>query len=131
MIGLVRVAGSSPNLQVIIEPLAAAETPVEVRGDYRSELIRLDGAKVRVSGTRSATNQLTVADYTLEEIGGHVLLVGVLRASAETVSLQPASGAVVVLRAAPADLKAQVGAKVWVILDENGAVTGYGVIRER
>jgi hypothetical protein len=127
----VRVAGNTPNVQVIIEPLGAAEAPVEVRGDYRSELIRLDGAKVSVSGTRSAMNQLTVADYTLQEIGGHVPLVGVLQAGAQAVTLHPASGDVVILRAAPADLKAQIGAKVWVILDDNGAVTGYGVIRER
>jgi hypothetical protein len=131
VIGIVRVAGSTPNVQVIIEPLEAAEAPVEVRGDYRAELLRLDGARVRASGRRSAATQLTVADYTLQEIGGHVPLVGVLQASADAVTLQPAGGDVVVLRAAPADLKAQIGAKVWVILDENGAVAGYGVIRER
>ena len=126
--GLVRVTGSTPREQVIIEP-ADAE-PIEVRGELRVELLRLDGARVEASGTRRASGYLDVADYEILEIAGFRPVVGILTVNDDDLAVRTRAGESVAVREAPADLKAQDGAKVWVILDENGVLQGYGVIRE-
>jgi hypothetical protein len=112
----------------MIEPADA--DPVEVRGELRNELLRLDGAQVEASGTRTASGHLDVGDYAVVEIAGFQPVVGILTLVGDDLAVSTQAGDVVVVRQAPADLKAQAGAKVWVILDENGVVQGYGVIRE-
>lgn len=129
--GRVRIAGSTPLEQVLIEPGDTAAPSLEVSGDYRQELRRLSGAKVRASGTLAGPGQLRVSEYEILEIAGHVPLVGILAAEDGRAAVLPAGGARVEVRAAPPELLEQAGAKVWVILDANGEVKGYGIIRER
>jgi len=139
--GRVRIAGSTPLEQVLIEPSAASS--LEVSGDYRVELRRLSGAVVRATGTLAGPGQLRVSEYEILEIAGHVPVVGILEIAGHVpvvgtleledgrVAVVPATGAPVEVRAAPAELLERAGAKVWVILDANGEVKGYGIIRER
>ena len=73
-----------------------------------------------------------VSRYEILLIAGQVPTVGLLEvASEDAVYVLRPAGDRVELRGAPSDLRAQSGAMVWVILDANGVVKGYGVIRER
>jgi len=129
--GRVRIAGSTPLEQVLIEPQDSAASSLEVSGDYRVELRRLSGAVVRATGTLAGPGHLRVSEYEILEIAGHVPVVGTLELEDGRVAVVPATGAPVEVRAAPAELLERAGAKVWVILDANGEVKGYGIIRER
>ncbi len=130
VVGTVRVAGSTPFEQVLIEPEGMTRAGVEVRGAYREELIRLSGAEVRATGTYSAT-RLIVSDYEILEIAGHKPVVGILELTEGGPYVRTSGGKMVGIIGAPEELLGQQGGKVWVILDSSGVVKGYGVIRER
>ncbi|UCF18224.1 MAG: hypothetical protein JSU87_09680 [Gemmatimonadota bacterium] len=130
MTGTIRVTGSTPQEQVMIVPDQAGMAAVEVRGEWRSELIRLEGARVEVGGTPAAPGHFEAQRYKILEIAGYEPVVGILESAADRLTVRTPAGDAVAVGEAPADLRAQVGAKVWVILDENGAVQGYGVLRE-
>jgi hypothetical protein len=127
----VRIAGSTPFEQVLIERGDTAALALQVSGDYRGELRRLSGAVVRAMGTLAGPGQLRVSEYEILEIAGHVPVVGILETATGHVAVVRASGARVEVHAVPPELLEQAGAKVWVILDANGEVKGYGIIRER
>ena len=129
--GRVRIAGSTPLERVLIELDEAGGTAVELAGDLRPELKRLSGARLSVTGTLSPADRLLVSEYTILDISGHKPTVGVLEVEGSQASLVDAGGARLRLRDAPAELLAHDGAKVWVVLNTNGVVTGYGIIRER
>jgi hypothetical protein len=130
VVGHIRLAGSTPLEQVLIKPEGADDVELIITGPYRDELHRLSGAKVRAIGSRVDDN-LSVSSYEIQEIGGHTPVVGTLEVRDGVISILQARGAPVILETIPARLLVQAGAKVWVILDANGAVAGYGVIRER
>jgi hypothetical protein len=127
--GRVRVAGSTPFVQVLIEPADSAATAVEVRGDLRAELARLQGARVEARGVRSDSAFL-VSEYRVLEIAGHAPLVGTLEIVEARVVLHTAAGPRE-LSNVPAALRDRPGAKVWVIVDDHGEVSAYGILRER
>lgn len=129
--GRVRVVGATPFERVVIEPLDSAEAAVEIRGVYRDELRRLGGATVQAVGTLSSSGQMLVQEYEILEIAGHVPRVGTLEVAGDRIMLRAKGGVTVEAAKAPAELFRHSGAKVWVILDSTGAVTGYGIIRER
>ncbi len=131
VVGRVQLVGATPFERVVIERADSAVRHVEVRGEYREELRRLTGAKVRASGPLAAEGRLMVEEYEILEIAGHVPVVGRLEMRGGKAYVQPQRGEPVEARAAPAELLQHHGAKVWVILDSTGAVTGYGIIRER
>ncbi len=103
---------------------------LEIVGDYHAELHRLSGAKVRASGEVSE-GRFSVSSYEIEDIAGRRPIVGVLQVSDGSTSIVQTDGDRVNLRAAPDELLAQDGAKVWVILDTGGTIVGYGILRER
>ncbi len=129
--GRVRVAGSTPLERVMIEPDEPGAGAVEISGDLRPELKRLSGAGVRVTGTLSAAKRLVVSEYAILDISGHKPVVGILEMEGSEASVVDAEGGRWLLRAAPPELVANEGAKVWVVLNTDGVVTGYGIIRER
>ncbi len=130
--GQVRVTGNTPLEQVIIVPSDSAAAALEVRGALRPELRRLGGAEVRATGRVHGDRLFEVSRYEILLIAGQVPTVGLLEvASEDAVYVLRPAGDRVELRGAPSDLRAQSGAMVWVILDANGVVKGYGVIRER
>jgi len=102
---------------------------LEVIGAYRSELKRLSGAMVRATGQLS-NERLSVSAYEILEIAGQVPLVGEVEVSGMNLSIITDQGEELALPRVP-ELMTLDGAKAWVILDSSGAVTGYGVIRER
>ncbi len=129
--GRVQVVGATPLEQVVIQPPDSAAAAIEARGPFRDELKRLGGATVRAAGAMSSAGQLLVKSYEILEIAGHTPLVGMVEVEGNRVMLRAEGGDSVEARGAPAELLRHPGAKVWVILDSTGAVTGYGIIRER
>jgi hypothetical protein len=127
--GLIRVAGSTPDYRVLLNR-TSVDQPYEVRGDLRPELSNLEGARIKAEGTLVGL-MLVVRNYEVLEIAGHEPLVGILVVGDAGVALRTDDGKSVTLQDAPEELHAKAGAKVWVILDSAGVVTGYGVIRER
>lgn len=130
VVGSVRVAGNTPLEKVLIEPAEPGEQALEVTGDLREELKRLSGARVRVWGEVASGDRLEVIEYTILEISGRTPIVGVLQVEGGTARVVDADGEVTPLRDPPAALIEQAGAKVWVVLNADGVVIGYGVIRE-
>ena len=127
--GHLRLAGSAPLEQVMIQPEDSTRAELEAVGEYQGELKRLSGAKVKATGKLS-NERLSVSAYEILEIAGHVPLVGEVVVSGMNVSIVTDEGEELGLPRVP-ELMTLEGAKVWVILDSSGAVTGYGVIRER
>lgn len=128
--GGVRVTGSTPREQVIIQPDSAGD-PLEVVGEYRAELIRLTGAQVRARGVVRDDGRFEVSEYEILEIAGGVPIVGTLASEDGDLVIRSESAEPLRLRDAPDRLRAEIGSLVWVLVDPNGRVTGYGVIRQR
>jgi len=114
----------------MIQPEDSAGAEVELVGDLKAELETLSGAKVRATGTRTESGGLAVSHYEILEIAGHVPVVGVVKVQGSSVTLMTDAGETLSVQDTP-ELLTLDGAKVWVILDSKGAVTGYGIIRER
>ncbi|NIP77699.1 MAG: hypothetical protein GWM90_00235 [Gemmatimonadetes bacterium] len=126
MTGVVQITGSTPFYQVMIETDTAS---YEVHGEYRKELERLQGATVIATGQRK-DGDVTVEGYRILEIGGFQPVVGILESADDKLYVREEDGETIAITGAPEDLRAQLGAKVWVVLDDAGTVRGYGVIRD-
>lgn len=131
VVGRVRIAGSTPLERVLVEPDEPGGVALEVIGDLRPEIKRLSGAQVKVSGELVTADRLRVTGYTILDISGRKPIVGILDVEGESVELIDDEGGRTPLRDPPAQLLAQNGAKVWVVLNTDGVVIGYGIIRER
>lgn len=129
--GRVQVVGATPLELVVIEPLDSSQSAIEMRGPSRDELRRLSGAIVRAAGGITGPGQMLVQEYEILEIAGHVPRVGTVEVAGNRITLRAEDGVAIEAKNAPAELFRHPGAKVWVILDSTGAVTGYGIIRER
>lgn len=128
VVGSVRLAGSTPLQQVMIQP-ADSSSELTAVGPHKTGLENLEGARVRVWGTVS-DGRVSVTDYEILEIRGHVPLVGELAVRDSQVVLRTDPGQEVRLLEVPKLLTLD-GARVWVILDSTGVVNAYGVIRQR
>ena len=113
----------------------AGRAPVRLTGDFEGELRRLSGAVVRVDGTRTERGPgvgLNVHSYEVLSIDGERPRVGTLLMRDGMLWL--ASSDTMRLAAAPEELRAQAGAKVWIIGQSTGEelqVQSYGVIRNQ
>ena len=132
---MIRVEGSTPFARAVL--VAETEGAYELRGEYREELLRLAGATVSVTGAEGGGRGgggggvLLVSGYEILEIAGERPLVGRLEVRSDgTAILRTERGESVSLAGVPGGLAEQNGAKVWVRLGPDGAVTGFGVLRE-
>lgn len=130
--GEVRRVGSTPFVRTIVEGDSAAVT---VAGPLETELARLAGARVRVFGARvegeGPGTALEVERYEVLAVDGERPRVG--RLGYETgigYRLIPEAGQAIPLASVPTGLGTEVGAKVWVVLNDAGGVVRYGVLRE-
>lgn len=131
VVGTVRQVGSTPFTRTVVEGDAA----VTVTGPAEAELSRITGARVRVVGTsvegETPGRTLRVERYEILSVDGEEPRVGVLRhETGAGYRLEGEGGDLVPLRAVPTRLGGQVGARVWVVLDDSGGVLRYGVLRE-
>jgi hypothetical protein len=84
-----------------------------------------------VRGDLITADRLRVAEYAILEISGHKPIVGVLEVEGEVATIVEGDGESRQLRDPPPELLEQNGAKVWVVLNKDGVVIGYGIVRER
>jgi hypothetical protein len=121
----VRLAGATPVPLVIVE--VEDGRSFEVRGEPRLDLLRLSGATVRLTGEIQG-QVLHASDYEIVEIAGHQPIVGTLEATDTIMWIRRADGERVRLQSVPPELMARSGSRVWVILDSEGVVKGYGIL---
>lgn len=127
--GSVRQVGSSPFVRTVVE---GADT-VTVTGDLESEISRLSGARVLVTGTLATGDfpgpRLEAASYEILSVDGREPAVGVLAEDDEGFYLDRGESEAVRLRAVSSGLANQIGGKVWVVTGEDGSVRRYGILR--
>lgn len=129
VVGTVRQVGSAPFSRTVVE----GTDTVTVEGPGEPEVARLTGARVRVTGRLSTGEYpgptLDVTDYTVLSVDGERPEVGVLRSDDEGLYLERGGERPLRLRAVTSGLRERVGAKVWVVTAEDGAVRRYGILR--
>lgn len=130
--GQVRQVGSTPFVRTIV---SGEDTTVRVTGPYEAELSRVTGARVRVVGGPAEETfpepALRVTSYEILSVDGAEPLVGRLRRrEGRGYYLEMPGGREAGLSTVPDGLRGRVGAKIWVVLSEQGVVQRYGVLRE-
>lgn len=132
--GTVSVTGTTVASAVTLHSEGARS--LTLVGDLASELRRLAGATVRVTGRDAGAGQfgprLDVQRYDVLAINGQTPVVGILRTGGDMPRLVAAPGDTVSLIGVPDALRAQDGAKVWITgrrTDGGLEVQSYGVLR--
>ncbi|MDP2479021.1 MAG: hypothetical protein Q8W51_02685 [Candidatus Palauibacterales bacterium] len=132
--GTVRQVGNTPFVRTIVEDPSGA---VRIVGPYESEISRLVGARVQAVGVidsasrgRAMGPDLRASGYTILSVDGDRPTVGYLRRSdAGDFFLRTEEGHDVPLSSVSSALADQVGAKVWVVTNAQGAVARYGILK--
>lgn len=129
--GRVRLAGSRPFTRTIIE--TDEDGAITVTGPYAAEIGRLAGAVVRVTGYAGGADMpgpsIDASSYEVASVDGDPVKVGHLRSDEGGHYLESLGRRLPVGSVSEA-LAAREGALVWVVLDENGGVARYGVLRD-
>jgi hypothetical protein len=133
--GSVRQVGNTPFVRTIVEDSSGT---VRIVGPYESEISRLVGARVRVVGVIDSASRgqamgpdLRASGYTVLSVDGDTPTVGYLRRSdAGDFFLRTEGGQDVPLNSVSSGLADQVGAKVWVVTNAQGAVVRYGILKK-
>lgn len=130
--GTVRQVGNTPFTRIIVEGDDAA---LRITGELEEEVGRLVGARVLVVGSRVEGDEpgptLQAAGYEILSVDGATPRVGTLDHEAgEGYRLLAEDGEALPLRGVPDGLGARVGAKVWIVLGDGGAVQRYGILRD-
>ncbi len=128
LVGEILLTGSTPAIQVT---LVSESSSVDLVGELRSELENLTGAEVAVWGRPTGLlREFQVLSYEIRSIGGERPLVGTLAERDGELWLDGNES--VRLVNAPARLRNQLGAKVWVLgrrMEGGVHPQTYGVIR--
>lgn len=122
------VVGSMPFTQVVLRP--AAGGAVTITGPLAKEIGRASGADLWVRGARDARG-FEASEYRVRTVDGVAALDGVLVVEGENTYLRLADGSRRALRAAPAALRAEAGARVWVTGGLDQPVAAFGILRPR
>ncbi len=130
--GTVRQVGNTPFTRIIVE---GDEASLRITGELEEEVGRLVGARVLVVGSRVEDEgpepALQAAGYEILSVDGATPRVGTLdHEPGEGYRLLTESGEALPLRGVPNGLGARVGAKVWIVLGDGGAVQRYGILRD-
>ncbi len=128
LVGEIMLTGSAPAIQVT---LVSENSSVDLVGEWRSELENLTGAEVAVWGKPTGLpREFQVSSYEIRSIQGKRPLVGTLVERDGDLWLDGNES--VRLVSAPAMLRNQLGAKVWVLgrrMEGGVHPQTYGVIR--
>ncbi|MCH8254729.1 MAG: hypothetical protein IID06_05215 [Gemmatimonadetes bacterium] len=128
LVGEIMLTGSAPAIQVT---LVSESSSVDLVGEWRSELENLAGAEVAVRGKPTGQpREFQVSSYEIRSIAGERPLVGTLAERDGELWLDGNES--VRLVSAPAGLRNQLGAKVWVLgrrMEGGVHPQTYGVIR--
>jgi len=128
--GRVRAVGNAPFVETLIEPEEGEAW--RVSGPFRSELRRLAGARVRVTGLpvrTSADSALEASSYEILSVDGDRPLVGRLARDQDGYFLELPAKGMRRVAAVSEPLAQQLGALIWAVLDTNDGIARYGVLR--
>lgn len=130
--GTVRQVGNTPFTRIVVE---GEDASLRITGDLEDEIGRLVGARALVVGSRvegeGPEPSLQAAGYEILSVDGATPRVGTLDHEAgEGYRLLAEDGETLPLRGVPDGLGARVGAKVWIVLGDGGAVQRYGILRD-
>jgi hypothetical protein len=127
--GIIRQVGNAPFTHTILD----REEAIVITGPYEPEIRRLIGAEVRVTGRRVAGDfpgpTLEAMSYEILSVDGERPLLGTLELDEGGFLLTTPEGASVRLAAVSETLAESAGGRIWVILDANGGVAQYGILR--
>lgn len=130
--GIVRVVGSDPLSHTAVEAEDGASYPVT--GALSAEIRRLTGIRVRLTGQlvhgEFPTAALDASSWEILAVDGERPVVGRLERDGDGFHLVRPEGVVQRLGFVPDALAARAGALIWAVIDEGGAVTQYGVVRD-
>jgi hypothetical protein len=134
VVGIVRVVGADPLAQLIVQVEGGEATAL--LGPLQSELHQTVGLEVRVTGVTMdavppARATLEVRSYETVALNGVPAHTGMLERAGDGYRLVGTTRGWTLVRP-PEDLRASVGAKVWVAGEASGdtlSVIAFGIIR--
>jgi hypothetical protein len=132
--GVVRVTGSDPLAQLVVQPEGGE--PTALVGPLQSELHQTVGVEVRITGIPAdpappSRSALEVLFYETVALNGMPAHTGVIERSGDEFRLVTRGRRWTLLNP-PDQLRQSVGAKVWVAGDSSGEalrVSAYGIIK--
>jgi len=127
--GRARRVGTRTLARTLIETTDGGS--IVVTGAYAAEIGRLAGAEVRVTGSAGGTEAapaIEATSYEILSVDGDPVTIGTLRSDGSGHYLE-SRGQTVRVGAVSGDLARLEGSLVWVVLDENGGVSRYGILR--
>jgi len=126
--GVVRRIGNEPFVRTLVQ----GDDTAFVAGDWEPEVATLAGAQVMIVGTYTTGDMpgtyMDVASYQIVSVDGDVPYVGILESDDDGFYLSMDGDEVPRLTALSEELQAQKGAKVWVVVTDEGVVQRYGII---
>lgn len=123
--GIVVLAGSEPGSRTFLD---AASGRVELVSTS-VHFYQLMGLDVRVDGTQVG-NRFDVRDYRVRMARGLPALDGVLGSRSGILYLSLTDGGERLLTNARALPTSMLGARIWLVLSDEGGVTEYGILQE-
>ncbi len=126
--GTVRRVGNDPFVRTVVQ----GDDTVFVSGDWELEVATLAGARVMIIGTYTTGDMpgtyMEVTSYEIVSVDGDVPYVGILESDGDGFYLSMDGDEVPRLTALSSELQAYKGAKVWVVVTDEGVVQRYGII---
>ena len=134
VVGVVKVVGADPFAQLIVQPEGG--DPTALVGPLQSELHQTLGLEVRVTGVSAdpvppARMALDVRSFETIALNGVPAHIGVLERSGDGYRLVGTTRGWTLVNP-PEELRASVGAKVWVAGETSGdalSVIAFGIVR--
>lgn len=130
--GTVRQVGNLPFARTLVDDEGGEG--VFVTGDLESEITRLAGMMVRVTGSFTEGDQpgpyILATSYEILGDEMDPVAVGTLSRDDEGFYLLLFDGAAYRLTQVPPELEEAAGARLWVVAAEGGHVRGYGILKE-
>jgi hypothetical protein len=129
--GVVRRVGNAPFTRTIVD----GGDGVVIDGPYEPELRRLAGAEVRITGRLVTEREfpgptLEATSYEITSVDGERPSLGMLGRDEDGFYLEMRGREIARLGSVSEALAGSTGGLIWVILDANGGVARYGVLRD-
>ncbi len=132
--GTVRQVGNLPFARTLVDEDGEGGDNVFVTGDLETEITRLAGMTVIVTGSFTDGDQpgrhILATSYEIVASEEDPVAVGILSRDDEGFYLRLSGGAEYRLSQVPPELAEAAGARLWVAAAEGGHVRGYGILRE-
>lgn len=123
--GEIAVVGSTPTERLVLRTPEGRQVALD--GEHASELRRLAGARVAVTG-RGVVERMHVDSYEILAVDGQPVISGTIEEADGTLVLRSPAGQLFTLQGAPDGVRA--GQTVWLQGSASLRVQRYGIIRE-